>query len=87
VPDGPFVWTDDIEALINLIVAVGAILGTLLTLVVYDYLNGRCVYALALGAAGLLNILTPSFAVAGGFYSVVIFREGPLSTSLFNHPG
>jgi hypothetical protein len=41
VPDGPFPWNDDIEALINLIIAVGAMLGTLLTLLVYDYLNGR----------------------------------------------
>ena len=41
MPDGPFPWNDDIEALINLIIAVGAMLGTLLTLLVYDYLNGR----------------------------------------------
>jgi len=43
VPDGPFPWNDEIEALINLIIAVGATIGTLLTLLVYDYLNGRVV--------------------------------------------
>jgi hypothetical protein len=75
VPDGPFPWGDEIEALINLIVAVGAMLGTLLTLLVYDYLNGRCVYAACLAFAGFLNILTPAFAEAGGFYTVVIFRQ------------
>jgi hypothetical protein len=54
--------------------AVGAMLGTLLTLIVYDYLNGRCVYAACLAFAGFLNLLTPAFAEAGGFYTVVIFR-------------
>ena len=39
-------------------------------------MSGRCVYALALGFAGLLNLLTPPFAEAGGFYTLVIFRQG-----------
>ena len=61
--------------MINLSVGVGALVGTLLSLVVYDFLNGRCVYALALGFAGFLNILTPPFAEAGGFVTMVIFRQ------------
>ena len=54
-------------------------LGTLLTLLVYDYLNGRCVYAVCLAFAGFLSLLTPPFAEAGGYYPLVIFRGSLLS--------
>merc|ERR1719369_1516264 len=45
-----------------------------MTLFVYDYLNGRLVFSVALGFPGLINVLTPSFAIHGGYLPLVIFR-------------
>ena len=48
--------------------------GTLMTLFVYDYYNERLVFAVALGFPGFLNILTPFFAKQGGYYVTSILR-------------
>ena len=55
--------------------------GTLMTLFVYDYYNERLVFAVALGFPGFLNILTPFFAKQGGYYvtSILRFFTGTLS--------
>ena len=62
------------QGLINSIISVGMVVGTLMTLFIYDYLNGRLVFAVALSYGGVLSILTPSFAKLGGYYTTVIFR-------------
>ena len=48
--------------------------GTLMTLFVYDIYNERLVFALALGFPGFLNLLTPLFATQGGYYVTTILR-------------
>ena len=72
--DGPFPWDAEVEGLINAIISAGMMVGTLMTLFVYDYINGRLVFAIALGFPGFINILTPVFAVSGGHFPTVIFR-------------
>ena len=81
IKDGPFPWDAKIEGLINGIISVGMMVGTLMTLFVYDYLNGRLIFAVALGFAGFLNVLAPVFAVHGGYFSTAIFR---FFTGLYN---
>ena len=54
--------------------SVGIMVGTLMTLFVYDYYNERLVFAVALGFPGFLNILTPFFAKQGGYYVTSILR-------------
>ncbi|XP_023343012.1 sodium-dependent phosphate transport protein 4 isoform X2 [Eurytemora carolleeae] len=61
-------------ALLNLIIAVGSVLGTLVTLIVYDYINMRFVFALCIVYPGFLNIITPPIAKEGGYISVLILR-------------
>ena len=46
VTDGPFPWDDKIEALVNSMVSVGYIVGTLISLISYDYLRARFVFAI-----------------------------------------
>ena len=48
--------------------------GTLMTLFVYDIYNERLVFAVALGFPGFLNLLTPFFASEGGYYVTTILR-------------
>jgi len=72
--DGPFPWDAEIEGLINAIISAGMMVGTLMTLFVYDYIDGNLVFAVSLGFPGLISIMTPTFAVNGGYPSVVIFR-------------
>ena len=72
--DGPFPWDAEIEGLINAIISAGSMVGTLMTLFVYDHIDGNLVFAIALGFPGLISILTPIFAENGGYQSVVIFR-------------
>ena len=90
IPDGPFFWDSSIEVetivkpvvtssflsqgLINSIVSAGILVGTIMTLFVYDYFNNRLVFATCLGFPGFLNILTPTFAKQGGHHVTVIFR-------------
>ncbi|XP_023334822.1 uncharacterized transporter slc-17.3 isoform X3 [Eurytemora carolleeae] len=74
IQDGPFPWNNSIEALLNMIIAIGSLIGTLVTLIVYDYINMRFVFSLCLAYAGFLNIITPPIAKEGGYYSVLILR-------------
>ena len=55
--------------------------GTLMTLFVYDIYNERLIFAVALGFPGFLNLLTPFFANQGGFYVTTILR---LFTGLYS---
>ena len=54
--------------------SVGIMVGTLMTLFVYDIYNERLVFAVALGFPGFLNLLTPFFATEGGYYVTTILR-------------
>ena len=54
--------------------SVGIMVGTLMTLFVYDIYNERLVFAVALGFPGFLNLLTPFFATQGGYYVTTILR-------------
>ena len=56
------------------LLSVGIMVGTLMTLFVYDIYNERLVFAVALGFPGFLNLLTPFFATEGGFYVTSILR-------------
>ena len=56
------------------LLSVGIMVGTLMTLFVYDIYNERLVFAVALGFPGFLNLLTPFFATQGGFYVTTILR-------------
>jgi len=48
--------------------------GTLMTLFIYDFFNGRLVFALSLGFPGLLSLLTPLLSHHGGYPSTQIIR-------------
>jgi len=72
--DGPFPWDAEDEGLINAIISAGMMVGTLMTLFVYDHIDGNLVFAISLGFPGFINILTPTFAVYGGHLSVSVFR-------------
>ena len=56
------------------LLSVGIMVGTLMTLFVYDIYNERLVFAVALGFPGFLNLLTPFFATQGGYYVTTILR-------------
>ena len=81
--DGPFPWDAEDEGLINAIISAGMMVGTLMTLFVYDHIDGNLVFAISLGFPGFINILTPTFAVYGGHLSVSVFR---FFTGLYSYP-
>ena len=56
------------------LLSVGIMVGTLMTLFVYDIYNERLVFAVALGFPGFLNLLTSFFATMGGCYVTSIYR-------------
>ena len=56
------------------LLSVGIMVGSLMTLFVYDIYNERLVFAVALGFSGFLNLLTPFFATQGGYYVTTILR-------------
>ena len=62
IKDGPFPWDASVEGLLNSVINQGVLVGTLMTLFVYDIYNGRLVFAVALGFPGLISLVTPVMA-------------------------
>ena len=93
IKDGPFPWDASVEGLLNSVINQGVLVGTLMTLFVYDIYNGRLVFAVALGFPGLISLVTPVMAELGGYhvtainrfftrlYSAILTPSSPLSST------
>ena len=63
---GPFAWSPAVEGGIVSTSLIGTLVGMILSLHIYTYLDARLVYSLSLILAGVLSIVTPFLALIGG---------------------
>ena len=64
--NGPFAWSPAVEGGIVSTSLIGTLVGMILSLHIYTYLDARLVYSLSLILAGVLSIATPFLALLGG---------------------
>ena len=72
--DGPYLFDDQRQALILSAVAIGQLMGTLFSLLIYDFCYLSPIMAIVLFWIGLLNLFMPLIASKAGSAGVVISR-------------